>query len=83
MRIECLGAKVDLAHHMNLAKIALHEVISLDDAVAKGVELLDEKDSLVVVTADHSHPLTITGFSSRGSNILGKLIKRALSIPEY
>lgn len=51
--------------------MALHETIALDYAVAKGLELTNEHETLTIVTADHSHPLTLNGFPFRGQSILG------------
>merc|ERR1711860_61670 len=67
------GGKIDLAHHGGEAKIALYDTIAFQDAVAKGDELTNEDDTLIVVTADHAHTMSITGYPSRGNPILGKV----------
>ncbi|PVD34537.1 hypothetical protein C0Q70_05812 [Pomacea canaliculata] len=65
------GARIDHAHHDNYAKLALAETVALDDAVGAALNLTREEDTLIVVTADHSHVFNIAGYPSRGNDILG------------
>ena len=59
------GAKIDHAHHRTYANLALEETLSLENAVEKALEKLKAKslleDTLVIVTADHSHTMTLPG----------------------
>jgi alkaline phosphatase len=69
------GGKIDHGHHATRARYALDEFVHFDDTIGRARELLQVKqlldDTLLVVTADHSHVFTIGAYSSRGSNILG------------
>ncbi|XP_033642010.1 alkaline phosphatase-like [Asterias rubens] len=65
------GGRIDHAHHDGLAALALLDTIALEEAVVKVMELTEEKDTLIVVTADHSHVMTIGGWPVRGNPILG------------
>ncbi|GIY69255.1 hypothetical protein CDAR_5701 [Caerostris darwini] len=66
------GGKIDIAHHMNWAKKALEEGVEFDQAIEVTQNLVDEEETLIVVTADHSHTFTVGGnYPLRGSNILG------------
>ncbi|XP_075725937.1 alkaline phosphatase, tissue-nonspecific isozyme-like isoform X5 [Rhipicephalus microplus] len=65
------GGRIDHAHHANRAKLALQETLEFDEAVHKTVRTLPENETLYVVTADHSHTMSIAGHPSRGTNILG------------
>ncbi|XP_047520252.1 membrane-bound alkaline phosphatase-like [Pieris napi] len=65
------GGRIDHAHHGNNAELALDETIELSAAVSRAAELLDETDSLLVVTADHAHVMSFNGYAARGRNILG------------
>ena len=60
---------------MNLAKMALEETVAFDEAVAVGKAMTGE-ETLIVVTADHSHVFNIGGYPTRGNDILGKKIKK-------
>jgi alkaline phosphatase len=40
-------------------------------AVKKAVEMTDPNETLIIVTADHSHTFTIAGYPHRGNEILG------------
>ena len=66
------GALIDKAHHLSLAHEALTETVELSKAVAAAVAMTDPKDTLIIVTADHSHGLTING-GMRDTSILGLL----------
>ncbi len=65
------GGRIDHAHHAGNAARALTDVIAFDNAVAAALELTSQDDTLVVVTADHSHTMTIAGYAARGNPILG------------
>ena len=66
------GGKIDHAHHAGKARLALDETWALDQAVRAALELVDIDDTLLVVTADHSHSFTTAGYTSRGNDILGR-----------
>lgn len=64
------GGLIDKAHHVGLVHEALNETREFDQAVAAAVAMTDPKDTLIIVTADHSHGLTLSG-GARNSPILG------------
>ena len=65
------GGRIDHAHHAGNAYRALTDTIAFADAVAVAVERTDPAETLILVTADHSHTLTISGYPARGNPILG------------
>ena len=66
-----VGSRIDHGHHYNTAAKALEETIALDRAVEKARDLVNLDETLIIVTADHSHPLSISSYASRGNPILG------------
>ena len=67
------GGRIDHAHHDGNAFLALKDTVAFADAVQTAMDLTDEADTLILVTADHSHTLTIGGYPKRGNPILGKV----------
>ncbi|XP_065640700.1 alkaline phosphatase isoform X1 [Hydra vulgaris] len=65
------GGRIDHGHHANKAFHALHDTVELNDAVHKAKEITDSDETLLIVTADHSHVFTIGGYQSRGNPIFG------------
>lgn len=65
------GGRIDHAHHAGNAARALGDTLAFDAAIAAALEMTSAEDTLVIVTADHSHTLTIAGYSARGAPILG------------
>lgn len=65
------GGMIDQAHHYNYAKHSLDETAELSKAVEAARQMTDESDTLIVVTADHSHVFTYNGYPDRGSDIFG------------
>jgi alkaline phosphatase len=65
------SGRIDHAHHEGRAGEALSEAVAFDEAIRTALEMTDRKDTLIVVTADHSHTLTISGYARRGTPILG------------
>lgn len=65
------AGRIDHAHHAGNAFRALTDTVELSNAVRKALEKTNAKDTLIVVTADHSHTFTIAGYPARGNPILG------------
>ncbi len=65
------AGRIDHAHHEGNAYRALRDAVALSDAVRTAQSKVDLKDTLIIVTADHSHTFTISGYPARGNNILG------------
>lgn len=71
------GGRIDHAHHYNNPYRALDETLALDDAVMTVLSMVDLSDTLVTVTSDHSHVLTLGGLATpRGNPILGRHYSR-------
>ena len=68
-----LGGRIDHAHHDGNAAIALTETIAFEEGLIKALELTSDEDTLYIVTADHSHVMSMGGYPSRGNPILGNL----------
>ena len=69
------GGRIDHGHHDNKAGYALAETEEFARAVAVALEKVDLDDTLVLVTADHSHTMAIVGYPTRGNPILGLVTK--------
>jgi alkaline phosphatase len=68
------AGRIDHAHHLGMAGRALDETVELDRAIAAVMARVNLDDTLIIVTADHSHNLTITGYPRRGNPILGRVV---------
>ncbi len=69
------GGRIDHALHNTNAKRALVDTISFDDAIAAAIAEVKKTDpalanTLIVVTADHDHTMTINGYGKIGNPIL-------------
>jgi alkaline phosphatase len=64
------GGLIDRALHQTLAKRALQETVSYNDALQAAIDRMQKidpglKNTLIVATADHDHTLLINGYSPR------------------
>lgn len=65
------AGRIDHAHHAGIANLALRDTVALSEAVRRALNLVDTEETLIIVTADHSHVFTIAGYPNRGNPILG------------
>ena len=59
------GGRIDHAHHEGNAFRALTDAEELDRAVGAAVRAADLRDTLIIVSADHSHVFNIAGYPLR------------------
>jgi len=67
------GARIDHANHEGNAFRALDETIAMSRAVEAAAKMTSPEDTLIIVTADHSHTLNFVGYPVRGNPILDKV----------
>ncbi|MBV1928728.1 MAG: alkaline phosphatase [Gammaproteobacteria bacterium] len=77
------AGRIDHAHHGSAANLALNDTVALSKAVKRALELIDLKDTLIIVTADHSHTFTMAGYPKRGNPILGLVSGPGMAEGEY
>ncbi len=65
------GGRIDHAHHSGSAFLALYETLEFAEAVRVALEQSDPRETLILVTADHSHLMNMGGYPTRGNPILG------------
>jgi alkaline phosphatase len=68
------AGRIDHGHHAGNAYRALGETVELSNAVRVALERTKRDQTLIVVTADHSHTLTFSGYARRGNPILGLVV---------
>ena len=59
------SGRIDHAHHDGNALRALHDTQEFDKAIAAALQAVDLRDTLVMVSADHSHVFNVAGYPVR------------------
>lgn len=65
------AGRVDHAHHAGNAARALRDAQIFSEAIAAADDMTNDRDTLIIVTADHGHTLTFAGYPRKGSDVLG------------
>jgi len=65
------GGRIDHAHHGSSAYNSLTDWVAFDEAIQKALDMTSESDTLIVVTADHSHTFMFGGYGARGNPLFG------------
>ena len=68
------SGRIDHGHHAGSAHGALTDAIAFAEAVQTAMDNTNPEETLIIVTADHSHVFTIAGYPKRGNPILGKVV---------
>lgn len=68
------SGRIDHAHHGGQAGYALEETVEFARAIQYAIDNTDPEETLILVTADHSHVFTIAGYPRRGNDILGLVV---------
>lgn len=65
------SGRVDHAHHAGNAARAFEDGAAFNEAVKAALAKVDLSNTLVIVTADHAHTITLSGYARLGNPILG------------
>ncbi|VDM62819.1 unnamed protein product [Angiostrongylus costaricensis] len=66
-----VGGTIDIAEHENMMHVAFKEVYDFEEAIRKAREMTDANETLIIVTADHGHALTLPGYLDSDETIFG------------
>lgn len=65
------SGRVDHANHAGNAARAFEDGVAFNEAVKATLAKVDLSNTLIIVTADHAHTLTLSGYAKLGNPILG------------
>ncbi|WP_241761223.1 alkaline phosphatase [Erythrobacter sp. NAP1] len=68
------SGRIDHGHHAGRAGLALEEAVEFANAIEYAIQNTNPEETLILVTADHSHVFTISGYPRRGNDILGLVV---------
>lgn len=68
------GGRIDHGHHDGYPGLAMLETQAFAETVQLVTDSVDLDETLVLVTADHSHVMSIGGYPTRGNPILGHVV---------
>jgi len=68
------GGRIDHGHHDSKPGYAMLETQEFNRAIEVALGKVDLDDTMILVTADHSHVFTIAGYPTRGNPILGLVV---------
>lgn len=68
------SGRIDHGHHAGQAGYALEEAVEFARAIQWAIDNTDPAETLILVTADHSHVFTMAGYPRRGNDILGLVV---------
>ncbi|CAG9810269.1 unnamed protein product [Chironomus riparius] len=75
------GGRIDHAHHANRARQSLDETAEFARAIELAKLLTDSNDTMIVVTSDHSHVFTYSGYPWRWQDVLGIAMRDSNRVP--
>ena len=58
-------SSIDHAHHDTYVNTALDETVAMDKALETVLNMVELEETLIIVTADHGHTMTMGGYQSR------------------
>lgn len=71
------SGRIDHAHHAGNAFRAIKDTEEFDRAITEALKMVDLRETLVIVTADHSHVFTMAGYPVRPADELPYAVKSA------
>lgn len=71
------GGRIDHAHHAGNAFRAIIDTEAFDKAIEEALSRVNLQETLIIVTADHSHVFTLAGYPVRPVDELAYKVKKA------
>ncbi|ETN74178.1 alkaline phosphatase family protein, partial [Necator americanus] len=65
------GGMIDVMEHTNQMHFAFGELYEFEEAIRKAREMTDPSETLIIVTADHGHALTMPGYLPVQESLFG------------
>ncbi|CAJ0603380.1 unnamed protein product [Cylicocyclus nassatus] len=68
------GGNIDTAEHNNQMHLAFGELYEFEEAIKKAREMTNRSETLIIVTADHGHAVTLPGYLPANKTILSSQV---------